>query len=136
MKKIRWNNLPELKVRRKGYWRGPYNYSRNGKVINVKKTWVPETTFTTEDKGKPGRTPESAKFFDPKRHTGWEKTQDPATRRSKLLVATDKSKSMHDRYVEAGRMIQELANVTTDEETKTEAKADADYFFEKAKAEK
>lgn len=125
--------MTELKVKRKGYWRGPYTYTRNGKVINVKKSWVPETTFMTEDKGKPGRTPESEKFFEPKRHTGWEKIMAPATRRGKLLNATDKSKSMHDRYVEAGRMIQELSNVTTDEDTKTRAKEDADYFFEKAK---
>ena len=125
--------MPELKVKRKGYWRGPYTYVRNGKVVNVKKSWVPETTFMTEDKGKPGRTPESEKFFEPKRHTGWKKTMTAATRRSKLLNATDKKKSVHDRYVEAGRMIQELANVTTDEETKTRAKEDADYFFEKAK---
>jgi hypothetical protein len=125
--------LPELRVKRKGYWRGPYIYTRNGKVIKVKKTWVPETTYMTEDKGKPGRTPKSEKFFEPKRHTGWEKTQEPATRRSMLLNATDKNRTVHDRYVEAGRMIQELANVTTDEETKTKAKEDADYFFEKAK---
>jgi hypothetical protein len=89
--------------------------------------------FMTEDRGKRGRTPESEKFFEPKKHTGWEKTQATTIRRSKLLEATDKKKSMHDRYVEAGRMIQELANVTTDEETKTKAKEDANYFFEKAK---
>ena len=125
--------MAEIKVKRKGYWRGPYTYTRNGKVINVKKSWVPETSFMTEDKGKPGRTPESKKFFEPKRQTGWEKTQEAATRRGKLLDATDKTKSMHDRYVEAGRMIQELANVTTDEETKTKAREDAEYFFQKGK---
>jgi hypothetical protein len=92
--------LAEIKVKRKGYWRGPYTYTRNGKVVNVQKSWVPETTFMSEDK---------------------------------LLDATDKKKSMHDRYVEAGRMIQELANVTVDEDTKKKAKEDADYFFEKAK---
>lgn len=125
--------LGELIVKRKGYWREPYTYSRNGKVINVKKSWIPETTYMTKDKGKPGRTPESEKFFEPKRHTGWEKIQGAATRRHNLLEATDKGKSMHDRYVEAGRMIQELANVSTDEETRTKAKLDAGYFFEKAK---
>jgi len=30
-------------------------------------------------------------------------------------------------------MIQELANVTTDKDTEVEAKADAEYFFQKAK---
>jgi hypothetical protein len=127
------NDLPELKVKRRGYWRGPYTYTRNGKVINVKKSWVPEAIYMTKDRGKPGRTPESDKFFEPKRHTGWEKNMAAATRRSKLLNATDDKKSMHDRYVEAGRLIQELANVTTDEETKARAKGDAEYFFEKAR---
>ncbi len=127
------NELAEIEVKRKGYWRGPYTYTRNGKTVKVKRTWVPETTYQTEDRGKPGKTPESEKFFEPKRHTGWEKDQPQATRRGKLLEATDKRKSMHDRYVEAGRMIQELANVTTDEETKVKAKEDAEYFFEKAR---
>ncbi len=128
--------MSELKVKRKGYWRGPYTYSRNGKVITVKKSWVPETTYFTEDRGKPGRTPESKRFFEPGRHTGWKKKQPPATRRAKLLAATDKGRSMHERYLEAGRMIQELANVTTDGETKEKGKADATYFFEKARMEK
>jgi hypothetical protein len=94
--------LAEIKVKRKGYWRGPYTYTRNGKVVNVQKSWVPETTFMSEDKGKLGRTPKSEKFFNPKRHTGWEKSQEEVTRRGKLLDSTDKKKSMHDRYVEAG----------------------------------
>lgn len=125
--------MGELKIRRKGYWRGPYSFVRNGKQINVKKHWIPETTYLAEDKGKPGRTPEGNRWFDPKTHTGWEKTQEPSARRSKLLQATDEKMSMHDRYVRAGRMIQELANVTTDEATKQEARADAQYFFQKAK---
>ncbi len=125
--------MAELRVKRKGYWRKEYTYTRNGKVIKVKKSWIPETTYLTEDMGKPGRTPESERFFEPKRHTGWEKTQSESTRREKLMAATDKRKSLHDRYVEAGRMIQELANVTTDEETRAKAKEDAEYFFGKAK---
>jgi len=125
--------LPELKVKRKGYWRGPYTYIRNGKRIEIKKTWIPETTYMTKDKEKPGTTPKSERFFEPMRHTGWEKTQEPATRRSELLNATDKNKSMHDRYVQAGRMTEELSNVTTDEETKIKGKEDAEYFFERAK---
>ena len=125
--------MAEIKVKRKGYWRGPYIYSRNGKVINVKRSWVPETTYMSEDRGKPGKTPEGEKFFEPKRHTGWEKTLGESARRGKLFEATDMKKSMHDRYVEAGRMIQELANVTTDVDTKVKAKDDAEFFFEKAK---
>jgi hypothetical protein len=66
--------MSEMKVRRKGYRRGPYSYVRNGKQINVKKHWIPETTYITEDRGKPRRTPEENRWFDSKIHTGWEKT--------------------------------------------------------------
>lgn len=72
------------------------------------------------------------KWFKPKKETGWSKTQSPSTRRRKLLESTDKRKSPHDRYVEAGRRIQALANVTEDKATAKRAKQDADYFFKKA----
>jgi len=129
----RWYEISELKVKRKSYWRGPYDYTRNGKTIHVKRHLVPETTFMIKDRGEPGRTPVEDRWFHPKEVTGWKKTQEPSVRRSKLLQATDKELSMHDRYVQAGRMIQELANVTTDKDTEVEAKADAEYFFQKAK---
>ena len=73
-----------------------------------------------------------SKWFKPKEKTGWRKRQKPATRRRHLLNATDKRKSMHDRYVEAGRKALALANVTRDAITSKKAKADAKYFFQKA----
>lgn len=72
------------------------------------------------------------KWFKPKKETGWKKTQKASIRRSKLLASTDKRMSMHNRYVQAGRRAQALANVTKDSETKRKASADADYFFSKA----
>jgi len=77
-----------------------------------------------------------ALWFHPKSHSGWSKKQSPSTRRSKLLTATDHRSSIHDRYVEAGRKIQALANVTKNYPTKTKALADAAYFFRKAKRSK
>jgi len=71
------------------------------------------------------------KWFHPKKHTGWRKTQKASTRRFRLLDSTDKRKSMHNRYLEAGRKAQALANVTEDSETKRKAKSDAEYFFDK-----
>ena len=71
------------------------------------------------------------KWFNPKKHTGWRKEQKASTRRSKLLRATDKRKTMHNRYREAGRKAQALANVTADKETEKKSKTDADYFFNK-----
>jgi len=73
------------------------------------------------------------KWFKPKEHTGWRKTQSPATRRRKLLAAADKRKSLHNRYLEAGRKAQALANVTKDSATRRTATADANYFFRKLK---
>lgn len=75
-------------------------------------------------------------WFNPKTHTFWRKTQTVSIRRKKLLESTDKRKSLHDRYVAAGRKIQALSNVTKDVTTKRLAKQDAMYFFRKAKKNK
>ena len=68
---------------------------------------------------------------DERKHTGWKKHQKPTTRRRRLLASTDKRKTMHNRYLEAGRRIQALANVTEDKQTEKKAKSDASYFFNK-----
>lgn len=75
------------------------------------------------------------KWFEPRKSRGWKKTQKASTRRRKLLDSTDKRKSMRNRYIEAGRSIQSLANVNTgpkgDPETRRKARSDAKYFFDK-----
>lgn len=73
------------------------------------------------------------KWFKPKGETGWKKSQKASTRRRRLLSATDRRKNMHNRYLEAGRKAQALANVTTDRPTERKAKKDANYFFNKLK---
>lgn len=73
------------------------------------------------------------KWFKPGKETGWSKTQSSDVRRRKLLASTDKRKTMHDRYLEAGRKAQALSNVTTDKRTEMKSKSDADYFFRKLK---
>ena len=95
--------MNELKVKRKGYWRGPYDYRRNDKIIHVKKHWIPETTFMIKDRGEFGRTPKEDRWFHPKRDSGWHKTMEPSIRRSLLFKSADKKLSMHDRYVQATR---------------------------------
>lgn len=72
-------------------------------------------------------------WFTPKGHTGWSKEQSKDYRRRKVLDSTDKRKTWHNRYVEAGRKMQYLTNVTQDKETERKAKKDADYFFDMAK---
>ena len=71
------------------------------------------------------------KWFNPKKHSGWKKSQKASTRRTKLLNVTDKRKSMHNRYLEAGRKALALSNVTKDKRTKQLSKSDANYFFSK-----
>ena len=73
------------------------------------------------------------RWFKPKKRTGWRKNQKPPTRRRKLLESTSKRKSLHDRYVEAARRAQALANVTRDAGTRRAAQADANYFFRRAR---
>ena len=73
------------------------------------------------------------KWFHPRRESGWKKTMNPKTRRDILYTATDRKLSQYERNIQAGRMIQSLANVTKDNETKKRAKGDSNYFFNKAK---
>lgn len=73
------------------------------------------------------------KWFRPKGHTGWHKTQSSVTRRRHLLDHTDKRLSRHGRYLQAARRAQALANVTQDPETAKKARTDALYFYAKAR---
>lgn len=62
-------------------------------------------------------------WFNPKKHTGWDKDMPMDERRAKMLHAHKGNK------LAAGRAMQALANVTTDQETKQKARADALYFY-------
>lgn len=75
----------------------------------------------------------SEKWFSPKKHSGWRKSDPVRKRRSRLMASTDGRKSVYDRYLEAARRALALANVTQDRETKTLSRRDADYFFTLAK---
>ena len=104
--------MATIKVTRKSYVR------KDG-------TRVKGTTYYTEDKGKPGKTPESEKFYHPKVKMNWSKDLPESVRRRNALEA-------HGGDVLAtARALQELSNVTTDAETKRLTKTDADYFFAK-----
>jgi len=118
-----------LLVHRKAYTRKSYT-RKDG--TRVKETRVPASSFKVKDRGEPGRTPESKKWATFVTETGWEKTQKTATRRKNVFAATDKRQSKHDQYVQAGRMMNQLANVTTDKPTEKKAKVDSHYFFMKA----
>lgn len=72
-------------------------------------------------------------WFSPKTHSGWSKTETSTTRRRRLLASVPKNWTMHRRYVTAGRKAQALSNVTKDRPTRLKARADASYFFRRAK---
>jgi|WetSurMetagenome_2_1015567.scaffolds.fasta_scaffold891474_1 hypothetical protein len=72
-------------------------------------------------------------FFDSNIKTGWTKDLPTRKRRMKALQSTDHRMSAKDRFVQAGRRLQALANITKDTRTKMLAKIDARYFFNRAK---
>ena len=102
----------QIKVTRKSYVR------KDGTVVKG-------TTYYTKDKGKPGKTPESEKFYHPKVEMHWHKDQSVEVRRANAL------KAHNGNELATARALQALANVTTDPETSKLAKTDADYFFAK-----
>ena len=88
-------------------------------------TTVRGTTYYTKDKGEPGKTPESKKWYQHNVETNWHKDMSVEERRANALKAHKGDK------LATARALQALANVTTDTETARLAKADADYFFAK-----
>ncbi|MDG6912627.1 MAG: hypothetical protein JRN35_06040 [Nitrososphaerota archaeon] len=119
-----------LRVKRKAYKRKGYTrraYTRADgtrvKAAHVGPSSVPMGTFTVSDRGKPGRTPKSQRFYHPKVKTGWHKDSPLACRRAKVLRAHKGDN------LSAARAMQALANVTTDRMTKEEAQLDANYFY-------
>ena len=102
--------MAQIKVTRKSYVR------KDGTVVKG-------TTYYTQDKGKPGKTPENEKFYHPKVEMHWHKDQPTKTRRANALKAHEGDE------LATARALQALANVTTDIETAKLAKTDADYFF-------
>lgn len=103
--------MPKITVHRKAYTR------QDG-------THVKPTTFKVKDKGEPGKTPLSERWYNPKVHTGWN-TNSPASARRKSMLHAHKGNKLA-----AGRACQALANITTDKATKKLARVDALYFYD------
>jgi hypothetical protein len=90
-------------------------------------TLVKAATYMTQDKGKPGKTPEGEKFFHPRVEMKWHKDEPADIRRANALKAHQGDEQA------TARALQALANVTTDTTTSGLAKSDADYFFTRLK---
>ena len=64
---------------------------------------------------------------------GWHYTQKPEYRRRLVYESTDKRMSRYKRYLEAGRKMSAVANVSQNSNIRQTAKADADYFYRKVR---
>lgn len=112
----------DLVVKRKGHTRRAY-LRKDG--TRVKSAQIAQSTFKTKDTGHPGRTPKKEQWFEPQVETGWEKGQPLPERRQNVLRAHGGNE------LASARSMQALANVTTDNETRREARADARYFYKR-----
>ena len=112
--------MPKITVTREAHPRRAYLREDGVRVKSVK---VEASTFRTEDKGQPGKTPENKQWFDPQVETGWEKSQSEGIRRVKVLDAHKGDE------LASARAMQALANVSTDRETSKKARSDAKYFY-------
>lgn len=112
--------MAKLTIKRKGHTRRAY-LRKDG--VRVDAATVKPSTFKTEDKGAPGRTPKREQWFDPQVETGWEKGQPQGVRRAKVLRAHKGDK------LASAQAMQALSNITTDRETGRASKADAQYFY-------
>jgi hypothetical protein len=106
--------MAKIKVTRKSYVR------KDGTVVKG-------TTYYAEDKGEPGKTPESEKWYEHNVAMNWHKDDPMELRRTNALEAHKGDE------LATARALQALANVTQDTRTAQLAKADADYFFAKHK---
>ncbi len=102
--------MAKIKVTRKSYVR------KDGTVVKG-------TSYYTQDKGKPGKTPESKKWYQHKVEMNWHKDEPAKVRRANALKAHKGDE------LATARALQALSNVTADPETSKLAKTDADYFF-------
>ena len=114
--------MAQLLIKRKSYTRKSYT-RKDG--TRVKATQVPSSTFKVKDRGKPGRTPESQRFYHPKVRTGWSKDLSQKVRIAKVVEAHKGD------ILASARGLQALANVTTDRETKLKARTDAKVLFKR-----
>src|SRR5660398_169362 len=97
--------MAQIKVTRKAY-------------VRKDSTVVKGTSYYTKDKGKPGKTPESEKWYQHSVEMNWHKDEPAEVRRANALKAHKGDE------LATARALQALANVTTDPETSKLAKTD------------
>lgn len=115
------------KIRIKGYKRKSFVKDvmpgHGVRMARIEGTFV--RGHTREDKGHPGKTPKSEKWFQPKRELGWSKDEPQKIRIRRAISSRPSNWSYDKRVLSSARALQALANVSTDRETTQKAKADA-----------
>lgn len=107
--------MGKITIKRKGY-------TRKGQIR------VRGTTYKTEDRGAPGKTPKSQRWYKPKRELGWEKDMPQEQRIRVAISSRPKNWSDNKRILSSARALQALSNVSTDRETAKKAKADSEVL--------
>ena len=97
-------------------WTDRFGHKHPAKVIHRK-------GYLTKDRGIPGRTPKSRRWYKPTTEMGWRKDMSAEERRELALDAHGGD------LLSTARALLALSNVSTDDETKRLARSDADYFF-------
>ena len=96
----------KITVHREAYHRKPYTRKDGTKV---KGSHVPATTYKTEDRGAPGRTPKSKQWFNPEGKLEGYHVSNTAKSRHAALLKT----SREDGYATTIRRLNALRNVST-----------------------
>jgi len=123
--------MKKIIVERKGYHRKGFYIHRDGKRIYIPPSYVKPTRYMMVDRGKPGKTPSSKRWFHPKRKlkTGkleW-RASHKADYRHRVLSALVKKRG----YATVIRELNALRNVTTDAKTRRAAEADIKWLKKK-----
>ena len=112
--------MGKIRIRAKTYKRGSwvdrFGHRHKGATVHRK-------GYLTKDRGKPGRTPKSKRWYNPQEPLNWHKDMPTKERREAAL------ESRKGDALSTARGLLSLSNVSTDVQTKRLARADADYFF-------
>jgi len=123
--------MAKLRIKRKGYIRRSYVKDvipgKGVKLKRIPSTRVKPTTYLAKDRGKPGRTPKSKRWAKFEGNlSGWRKDL-PESKRHECIMKTVRRDGVNS----TKRKLIQLANVTTDRETKIKARKDFEWLRRK-----
>jgi len=114
--------MAKLLIKRRAYHRRSY-VRKDGTPVRASD--VPASSFKVKDRGAPGRTPKSQRWFSPQVRTGWSKDLSQKVRIARVVRAHKGD------LLASARSLQALANVSTDSATQRKAQSDAGILFKR-----